>query len=229
MKQQVFNNKIISASILSANLAKLGEDIDAAIQAGVDWIHFDVMDNHFVPNLTFGPTVCQSLRNYGITVPIDVHLMVTKVDRLIIDFAKAGASIITIHPDSTTNIEHSLRLIKEHGCKAGIALSPDTSIDILHDIANKLDLILIMSVYPGFAGQEFIPNTFKKIESIKQLLKNLNCNTPLSIDGGVNLHNLQQLSQAGMNIFVAGSSIFKNFNQKNGYHDIITTINKLIY
>lgn len=228
MKQQVFNNKIISASILSANLAKLGEDIDAAIQAGVDWIHFDVMDNHFVPNLTFGPTVCQSLRNYGITVPIDVHLMVTKVDRLIIDFAKAGASIITIHPESTTNIEHSLSLIKEHGCKAGIALSPDTSIDILHDIANKLDLILIMSVYPGFAGQEFITNTFKKIESIKKLLKKLNCNTRLSIDGGVTLHNLQQLSQAGINIFVAGNSIFKKFNQENGYQDIITNINKLI-
>jgi ribulose-phosphate 3-epimerase len=221
-------NKIISASILSANFAKLGEEADNVLSSGADWIHFDVMDNHFVPNLTVGPMVCQSLRDYGIKAPIDVHLMVQPVDQLITAFAASGASIITIHPESTDNLTNSINLIKNLGCKAGIAFNPESPIDVLEYIYNQLDLILIMSVHPGFSGQQFINNSFKKIELIKAMLNKLNYNIPLSIDGGVNIENIATLAAAGINIFVAGNSIFKNkFN--NNYKNIIADLrNKIL-
>ena len=222
------NKKIISGSILSANFAKLGEDIDAVLQAGVDWVHFDVMDNHFVPNLTFGPMVCRSLRDYGINAPIDVHLMVQPVDQLIIEFAKAGASIITIHPESTTTLTSSLQLIKEHGCQVGVAINPATPIDLIDDIYHQLDLILIMSVNPGFAGQKFIEDSFKKIELIKKMLNKLGCKIPLSIDGGVNINNMAKLAKAGISIFVAGSSIFNSLSKETGYKSIVSNMYNLI-
>ncbi len=222
--------KFISVSILSANFAKLGEEINAVLNAGADWIHFDVMDHHFVPNLTFGPLICKSLRDYGITAPIDVHLMVQSADQLIAEFAKAGANIITIHPESTLHLHRSLQLIKDHGCKAGIALSPATPIDVINYVYEELDLILIMSVNPGFAGQKFITNSFKKIESIKELLNKLNCKITLSIDGGVNITNIEPLAKAGINVFVAGSSIFKASSTKTtaDYKNIISKMRSLI-
>lgn len=228
MQPVTSNKKIISASILSADLANLGQEVTNVIQAGVGWIHVDVMDHHFVPNLTFGPSICQALRNYGIEAILDVHLMVTETDRIIIDFVKAGADIITIHPESTSNIKNSLKLIKDSGCKAGIALKPDTNIDILNSIINQIDLILIMSVYPGFAGQKFIDNTFNKIKLIKNFLKNTKHNILLSVDGGVNLSNIQLLSQAGINVFVAGSAIFKAFDKKTGYKNIVSSMLNLV-
>lgn len=214
-------NKIISASILSANFAKLGEEADNVLSSGADWIHFDVMDNHFVPNLTVGPMVCQSLRDYGITAPIDVHLMVKPVDQLITAFAKSGGSIITIHPESTDNLADSIKLIKNLGCKAGIAFNPESPIDVLEYVYKQVDLILIMSVHPGFSGQQFINNSFKKIELIKAMLNKLNVSIPLSIDGGVNIENIAALSNHGINIFVAGNSIFKS---NNSYTNTIASL-----
>jgi ribulose-phosphate 3-epimerase len=204
------NKKIISASILSADFANLGQDIDKVLAAGADWIHFDVMDNHFVPNLTVGPLVCKALRDYGITAPIDVHLMVNPSDRLIADFSAAGASWITIHPEANPNIISSLKLIKQLGCKAGVALNPATPIDIIADIYEYLDLILIMSVNPGFAGQQFIESSLDKITELRNLLKKLNsADILLGIDGGVKSDNIQAIAKCGIDVFVAGSSIFR--------------------
>lgn len=218
------HHKIISASILSANFAMLGEEVKNVLQAGADWIHIDVMDHHFVPNLTFGPLICQSLRNYGITAPFDVHLMTNPVDQLIIEFAKAGANCISIHPESTTDLFHSLDLIKQSNCKAGVAINAYTDINIIEKIYAHLDLILIMSVNPGFAGQKFMNGSFEKIEKIKSILKNLKHNIQLSIDGGVNSENIAALSKSGIDIFVAGSSIF---NAKN-YSAAINKLRELI-
>lgn len=209
---------LLSASILSADFAKLGEECEAVLKAGVDRIHFDVMDNHYVPNLTIGPMVCKALRNYGITADIDVHLMTQPVDRLIENFAQAGASIISFHPEASENIQTSLALIKKHNCKAALAFNPQTPLDYLNKHINLLDEILIMSVNPGFAGQSFIPESLDKIKQAREIInshkKNSNKNINIGIDGGIKLDNIQAVLKAGANIFVAGSAIFNTPNYK---------------
>ncbi|WP_343182491.1 ribulose-phosphate 3-epimerase [Buchnera aphidicola] len=198
----------IAPSILSADFARLGENIQEVLDAGADMIHFDVMDNHYVPNLTFGPMVLQSLRKYKISSPIDVHLMVNSVDSLIPVFAASGADFITFHPETSSNINETLNLIKKYGCKAGLAVNPDTSIDHLKRFFNKLDLILLMSVNPGFPGQKFIPSVLNKIYQLNQYIRNVFPNILLEVDGGININNFYDIAQAGANILVMGSAIF---------------------
>ncbi len=205
---------IISPSILSADFARLGEDTQAVLDAGADWVHFDVMDNHYVPNLTIGPMVCQALRDYGITAPIDVHLMVKPVDRIIPDFAKAGASMITFHPEASEHIDRSLGLIKESGCQAGLVLNPATPLSILEHVMDKLDMILLMSVNPGFGGQSFIPETLNKTRLVRQLIEKSGRDIRLEIDGGVKINNIREIMQAGADTFVAGSAIFNTQDYK---------------
>lgn len=199
---------IIAPSILSADLARLGEEVTAVLTAGGDVVHFDVMDNHYVPNLTFGPIVCKSLRNYGITAPIDVHLMVEPVDELITEFAKAGANMISFHPESSKHVDRSVELIKSHHCKAGLAVNPATSLDCLDYIIDKLDFVLLMSVNPGFGGQKFISGVYNKIKDLKKLIDAKKLNTIIAIDGGVNTDNIAELARAGVTMFIAGSAIF---------------------
>jgi ribulose-phosphate 3-epimerase len=207
---------IIAPSILSADFARLGADTQAVLDAGADWVHFDVMDNHYVPNLTIGPLVCQALRNFGISAPIDVHLMVKPVDRLIIDFAKAGASIISIHPESTEHLHRSLALIKENGCQAGLVLNPATPLSVLDWVLEHLDLVLIMSVNPGFGGQKFIESSLAKISAVRARLDaHLNEKgkaVRLQVDGGIKVDNIGAAGAAGADTFVAGSAIFSNPN-----------------
>ncbi len=205
---------IISPSILSADFARLGEDTQAVLDAGADWVHFDVMDNHYVPNLTIGPMVCQALRDYGITAPIDVHLMVKPVDRIIPDFAKAGASMITFHPEASEHIDRSLGLIKESGCQAGLVLNPATPLSVLEHVMDKLDMILLMSVNPGFGGQSFIPETLNKTRLVRQLIEKSGRDIRLEIDGGVKINNIREIMQAGADTFVAGSAIFNTQDYK---------------
>jgi ribulose-phosphate 3-epimerase len=205
-------NYIIAPSLLSANFARLGDDARAVLAAGADALHLDVMDNHYVPNLTVGPMVCEALRRDGIQAPIDVHLMVNPVDRLIVEFAKAGATSITFHPDASEHIDRSLALIRQHGCKAGIAVNPATTLSCLDDIWEKIDLILIMSVNPGFGGQAFIPETLEKISTARQLINKHNKTIRLAVDGGVNIKNIYRIAQAGADTFIAGSAIFKESN-----------------
>ena len=199
---------IIAPSILSANFSKLGEEVNSVIQAGADWVHFDVMDNHYVPNLTIGPMVCQSLRDYGITAPIDVHLMVKPVDELIKSFSKAGATYITFHPEASEDVSRSIALIKNGGCKAGLVLNPDISIDVLDGYLDKLDMILLMSVFPGFGGQEFIDSVLEKVTKIRSIINKKNLNVRLEIDGGIKLENIKEAADAGADTFVSGSGIF---------------------
>jgi ribulose-phosphate 3-epimerase len=199
---------IIAPSILAADFARLGEDTAAALAAGADWLHFDVMDNHYVPNLTIGPMVLQSLRGYGITAPIDVHLMVKPVDRIVPDFAKAGATLISFHPEASEHVDRTIGLIKESGCQAGLVFNPATPLDYLDYVMDKLDLILIMSVNPGFGGQKFIPGTLEKLRQARQRIERSERSIRLEVDGGVTADNIGQIAAAGADTFVAGSAIF---------------------
>ena len=202
------NENWIAPSILSANFAKLGEEVDKVLAAGADIVHFDVMDNHFVPNLTIGPLVCEALRKHGVTAPIDVHLMVEPVDRIVPDFAKAGASIITFHPEGSVHIDRTLQLIKDCGCQAGLVFNPGTPLSHLDYVMDKLDMILLMSVNPGFGGQSFLPSALDKLRQVRKRIDDSGFNIRLEIDGGVNGSNIRAIKEAGADTFVAGSAIF---------------------
>ena len=199
---------VIAPSILSADFARLGEDVERVLAAGADTVHFDVMDNHYVPNLTIGPMVCTALRKYGIQAPIDVHLMVKPVDRIIGDFIEAGASYITFHPEASEHIDRSLQLIKQGGCKAGLVFNPATPLDVLKYVLDKVDMVLLMSVNPGFGGQSFIPGTLDKLREARELIDASGLPIRLQVDGGVNVKNIKEIAQAGADTFVAGSAIF---------------------
>jgi ribulose-phosphate 3-epimerase len=198
----------IAPSILSADFARLGDEVQAVLAAGADVIHFDVMDNHYVPNLTVGPLVCEALRKHGITAPLDVHLMVKPVDRIIPDFAKAGATYISFHPEASEHVDRTIALIREQGCKPGLVLNPATPLDVLDYTLEKLDLVLLMSVNPGFGGQKFIPSVLDKVRAVRKLIDARSLGTRLEIDGGVKVDNIAGIARAGADMFVAGSAIF---------------------
>ena len=213
-------SSVISPSILSADFARLGDDTRAVLDGGADWVHFDVMDNHFVPVLTIGPNVCKALRNYGITAPIDVHLMVQPVDDLIVQFADAGASMITFHPEATIHMDRTINLIKEKGCQAGLVFNPTTPLNILDWTLEQLDMVLLMSVNPGFGGQSFIPYVMDKIGQVREMIDASGRDIRLEIDGGVTVNNIGSLAEAGVDTFVSGSAIF-------GTDDYAETIAKM--
>ena len=209
---------VISPSILSANFAKLGEEVDNVLKAGADWVHFDVMDNHYVPNLTIGPMVCEALRKHGVTAPIDVHLMVEPVDRIVPDFASAGASLISFHPEASSHVHRTIQLIKSSGCKAGLVLNPATPLSVLDWVLEDLDMVLLMSVNPGFGGQSFIPSTLAKISAVRSMIDASGLPIRLEIDGGVKIDNIAEIAAAGADTFVAGSAIFN----APPYEDVIS-------
>ena len=213
----------IAPSILSADFARLGQEVEQVLASGADVVHFDVMDNHYVPNLTIGPMVCQALRDYGISAPIDVHLMVKPVDSLVPEFAKAGASYITFHPEASEHIDRTLSLIKQHDCKAGLVFNPATSLDALEYVLDKIDMILLMSVNPGFGGQAFIPSTLTKLKKAREIIDQSGFDIRLEVDGGVNVDNIAQIAAAGADTFVAGSAIFKAKNDQdpNSYDSVL--------
>ena len=210
----------IAPSILSANFAKLGEEVDNVLAAGADIVHFDVMDNHFVPNLTIGPLVCEALRKHGVTAPIDVHLMIEPVDRIIPDFAKAGASIITFHPEASVHIDRTLQLIRDNGCKSGLVFNPGTPLHFLDYVLDKIDMILLMSVNPGFGGQSFIPSALDKLRQVRKIIDDSGLDIRLEIDGGVKADNIRAIKEAGADTFVAGSAIFNQADYKKVIDDM---------
>ncbi len=214
---------LIAPSILSADFARLGEEVDNVIASGADVVHFDVMDNHYVPNLTIGPLVCEALRNHGVSADIDVHLMVKPVDRIIPDFAKAGASYITFHPEASEHIDRSLSLIRECGCKSGLVFNPATPLDYLNYVMDKVDVVLLMSVNPGFGGQSFIPATLDKLRQARQMIEESGHPIRLEIDGGVKVDNIAEIAAAGADMFVSGSGIFGGASESdaNTYNSII--------
>jgi len=213
----------IAPSILSANFAKLGEEVDDVLASGADIVHFDVMDNHYVPNLTIGPLVCEALRKHGVTAPIDVHLMVKPVDRIIPDFAKAGATYITFHPEASEHIDRTINLIRDSGCKPGLVFNPATPLDVLEWTIEKLDMVLLMSVNPGFGGQKFIPYVLEKARRVRKMIDEQGLATELEIDGGVGPANIAEIARAGVDTFVAGSAVFgkRNPSDPHRYDSII--------
>ncbi|MDQ2972283.1 MAG: ribulose-phosphate 3-epimerase [Rhodanobacteraceae bacterium] len=215
---------VICPSILSADFARLGEEVDKVLAAGADWIHFDVMDNHYVPNLTIGPQVCKALRKYGVTAPIDVHLMVKPVDRIVPDFAEAGANLISFHPEASEHVDRTIALIREHGCKAGLVFNPATSLEWLDYVLDKLDHVLIMSVNPGFGGQSFIPSALEKLRRARAIIDDSGRDIRLQVDGGVKVDNIGEIAQVGADTFVAGSAIFG----ERDYRAVIAKMRKAV-
>ena len=220
------NDYIIAPSILSADFANLGKDVSDVIDAGADFIHFDVMDNHYVPNLTVGPMVCKSLRDYGINTTIDVHLMISPVDEIIPDFAQAGANYITFHPEATKHVDRTIKLIKDHGCQPGVVLNPATNASILEYCLDQIDMVLLMSVNPGFAGQKFIESTYDKIVEVREMIDAVNPSIRLEVDGGLNLENIGRAARSGADTFVAGSAIFNSENYKTTISQMREIISK---
>jgi ribulose-phosphate 3-epimerase len=219
-------DNLIAPSILSADFARLGEEVVNVLNAGADIVHFDVMDNHFVPNLTIGPLVCEALRKHGITAPIDVHLMVEPVDRIIPDFAKAGANYITFHPEASRHIDRSLQMIRDLGCKSGLVFNPGTPLHYLEHVLDKVDMILLMSVNPGFGGQSFIPSALDKLRQARKIIDDSGLDIRLEIDGGVNVGNIREIKEAGADTFVAGSAIFGKPDYKKVIDEMRTELAK---
>lgn len=219
---------IIAPSILSADFARLGEEVDNVLAAGADWVHFDVMDNHYVPNLTIGPMVCQALRKHGVTAPIDVHLMVEPVDRLVPDFAEAGATTISFHPEASRHVHRTIQLIRSHGCSPGLVLNPGSPLELLDWVLDDVDLVMLMSVNPGFGGQSFIPSTLDKLRAVRAMIDKTGKPIRLEVDGGVKADNIGQIAAAGADAFVAGSAIFREPRTRQAYAATIAAMRQAV-